>query len=136
VDKVTGLIRTLLVTPANKYDGHMLEAVVKKTKLRKGQEVLADKGYFSKDNTEYLEKKKLVSKIMRKKTKNQVPSAELIEYNRKISEQRYVIERSFGSLKRHNGWARSIYMGLQKTKDYLLMGAIAFNIKRSIVLLS
>ena len=33
------------------------------------------------------------------------------------------------------GWDRSIYMGLKITADYLLMGAIAFNLKRSIKIL-
>lgn len=136
VDKLTGLLQTIFVTPANKYDGHMLETVIDHTELSDGQEVLADKGYCSSDNNQYLEKKKLTSKIMRKKTKNQEPSPELIEYNRKISEHRYIIERSFGSLKKHNGWARTIYMGLEKTRNYLLLGAMTFNLKRSIVLLS
>lgn len=136
VDKVTGLLQTIFVTPANKYDGHMLDTVIDNTKLKEGQEVLADKGYCSGDNNQYLEKKKLTSKIMRKKTKNQEPSAELIEYNRRISEHRYVIERSFGSLKSHNGWARTIYIGLEKTKNYLMLGAMTFNLKRGIVLLS
>ena len=30
---------------------------------------------------------------------------------------------------------RSIYMGLQKTADFLYMGAIAFNLKRSLKIL-
>jgi hypothetical protein len=36
--------------------------------------------------------------------------------NHAISTERYRVERSFGSLKKHFGWGRSIYMGLLKTK--------------------
>lgn len=60
---------------------------------------------------------------------------ELIEYNYQISKERYRIEQSFGGLKKHFGWDRSIYMGLKKKSDYLILEAIAFNLKRSIKVL-
>lgn len=82
-----------------------------------------------------LQEKNLVSKIMQKKKKNQEMSAETRAFNHAISQQRYRVERSFGGLKKHFGWGRSIYMGLQKTTDYLYMGAIAFNLKRSLKIL-
>jgi len=135
VDKISGLVQDIIVTPANVYDGHMLEPLVNSLNLEPDAEVLADKGYCSAENEDFLEKKGLVSKIMQKKKKNQVADPELIARNLEISRERYRIERSFGCLKKHNGWSRSIYMGLQKTKDYLLMGAIAFNMKRSLAIL-
>ena len=72
---------------------------------------------------------------MRKKKKNQLKDTELFEYNYQISKERYRIERSFGWLKKHFGWDQSIYMGLKKMSDYLILGAIAFNLKRSIKIL-
>ena len=60
---------------------------------------------------------------------------ELIEYNHEISQERNRIELSFGGLKKYFGWDRSIYMGLKKTADYLVMRAIAFNLKRSVKIL-
>jgi hypothetical protein len=47
----------------------------------------------------------------------------------------YRIEQSFGGLKKHFGWDRSIYMGLKKKSDYLIFEVIAFNLKRSIKVL-
>ena len=135
VDKISGLVQDIIVTPANVYDGHMLEPLVNSLNLEPEAEVLADKGYCSAENEDFLEKKGLVSKIMQKKKKNQVADPELIARNLEISRERYRIERSFGCLKKHNGWGRSIYMGLQKTKDYLLVGAIAFNMKRNLAIL-
>ncbi len=58
--------------------------------------------------------------------------AETRAFNFAISTPRYRVERSFGGLKKHSGWSRPIHMGLQKTADYLFMGAIAFNLKRSL----
>lgn len=135
VDKDHGLIQALEVTPANVYDGHMLMPLIESVDLAKETEVLADKGYCSQENENNLAEKRLVSKIMRKKKRNQPVDTELAEHNRGISKERYRIERSFGSLKKHFGWDRSIYMGLKKTKDYLCMGAIAFNLKRSLKIL-
>ncbi|MDD4232993.1 MAG: transposase, partial [Candidatus Cloacimonetes bacterium] len=135
VDIETGLVQDMIVTSANIYDGHMLAPLVNELNLETGSEVLADKGYCSADNEAFLKKMSLVSKIMKKKKKNQLADSDLIEHNQAISRYRYRIERSFGALKKHFGWSRSIYVGLQKTWDYLLMGAIAFNIKRTLAIL-
>ncbi|MCK9309812.1 MAG: transposase [Candidatus Cloacimonetes bacterium] len=109
--------------------------LVESMELPKDTEVLADKGYSSQENEDGLSDKNLVSKIMRKKKKNQVMDSETIAFNYEVSKERYRIERSFGGLKKHFGWSCSIYMGLEKTKDYLLIGAIAFNLKRSLKIL-
>lgn len=135
VDKAHGLVQALAITPANVYDGHMLMPLVESVDLLEETEVLADKGYCSQENEDGLTAKNLVSRIMRKKKKNQPADAELVAYNRGISKERYRIECSFGGLKKHFGWSRSIYMGLQNTSNYLLMGAIAFNLKRGLKIL-
>lgn len=135
MNKKLGTVLSMKVTPANVYDGHILEAVLDSVDLPENCEVLADKGYCSQENEDMLRDRKLVSKIMRKKKKKQEMPPETKAYNHAISKERYRIERSFGSLKKHFGWSRSIYMGLQKTRDYLIMGAIAFNLKRFLVIL-
>jgi IS5 family transposase len=135
VDKAYGLVQTIEVTSANVFDGHMLMPLMEKLELPDNTEVLADKGYCSQENEEALIEKNLVSKIMRKKKKNQEMSSETRAFNHAVSTQRYRVERSFGGLKKHFGWSRSVYMGLQKTADYLFMGAIAFNLKRSLKIL-
>jgi IS5 family transposase len=135
VDKEHGLVQVTEITPANIYDGHMLDPLLGSVKLPDEAEVLADKGYCSQENENTIREKKLVSRIMRKKKKGQELEPETKQYNHEISRERYRIERSFGSLKKHFGWSRSIYMGLQKTADYLAMGAIAFNLKRSLKIL-
>ena len=132
VDKEYGTVQGILVTPASKYDGHMLIPLIEEMGLPEGTEVLADKGYRSQDNERELEEKKLVSRIMQKKKKNQEMDIETADFNHRISTQRYKVERTFGCLKKHFGWGRSIYMGLKKTTDYLILGAIAFNLKRSL----
>lgn len=135
VDKTHGLVQAIEVTPANIFDGHMLMPLVESLELPEETEVLADKGYCSQENEDALKEMHLVSKIMQKKKKNQEMAPETRAFNYDVSTQRYRVERSFGGLKKHFGWSRSIYMGLQKTADYLFMGAIAFNLKRSLKIL-
>lgn len=135
VDKDHGLVQAVEVTAANVYDGHMLMPLIESLGLPEDTEVLADKGYCSQENEDGLSSKNLISKIMRKKKKNQAMDSETRAFNYEVSKERYRIERSFGGLKKHFGWGRSIYIGLQKTADYLVMGAIAFNLKRSLKIL-
>jgi IS5 family transposase len=135
VDEVHGLVQAVEVTAANVYDGHMLTPLLESIDLPEETEVLADKGYCSQQNEESLQDRNLVSKIMQKKKKNQEMTPEVRASNHSISKTRYRVERSFGALKKHFGWRRSIYVGLSKTADYLVMGAIAFNLKRSIQIL-
>jgi IS5 family transposase len=135
VDEAHGLIQAVEVTAANVYDGHMLMPLVESVDLPLETKVLADKGYCSQENEEALQSRNLTSNIIQKKKKNQEMSSDVRALNRDISTTRYRIERSFGSLKKHFGWSRSIYIGLSKTTDYLLLGAIAFNLKRSIQIL-
>ena len=135
VDNVHGLVQAIEVTPANIYDGHVLMPLVDSLDLPEDTVVMADKGYCSRENEDALQERNLVSGIMRKKRKNQEMESETKAFNRAISTQRYRVEQSFGSLKKHFGWSRSIYLGLQKTADYLFMGAIAFNLKRSLKIL-
>jgi hypothetical protein len=56
-----------------------------------------------------------------KPVKHEFFSIETKAFNHSVSRQKYRVERSFGGLKKHFGWSRSIYMGLQKTADYLFM---------------
>ncbi|HNZ07380.1 MAG TPA: IS5 family transposase [Candidatus Cloacimonadota bacterium] len=135
VDVNHGLVQVIKVTPANVFDGQMLKPLLDSVDLPENIEVLADKGYCSQENEDKLKDKQLVSGIMRKKKKNQEMAPESRAFNHAISSKRYRVEQSFGSLKKHFGWSRSIYIGLQKTADYLIMGAIAFNLKRSLKIL-
>ena len=130
VDQEHGLVQSIKVTPANMYDGHMLAPLLESLRLPANTWVLADKGYCSEANEGILREKNLKSGIMRKKKKGKEMDPESKAFNREVSSHRYRVERSFGSLKKHFGWSRSKYIGLEKTRDQLALGAIAFNLKR------
>ena len=87
MDKTYSLVQKVEVTPANVYDGNMLSSLIDPTCLPEETEVLADKGYCSQANEDFLKEKNLVSKIMRKKKNNPLKDIELIEYNYQISKE-------------------------------------------------
>ncbi|WP_122951224.1 transposase [Bathymodiolus thermophilus thioautotrophic gill symbiont] len=51
--------------------------------------------------------------------------------NKAISKRRFVVERTFGTLKRTYGLARSRYIGLEKVASEVNLKAIAYNLVRA-----
>ena len=92
------------MTGANESDTRHLESILNEIMLEEGLPVLADKGYTSARNSEILESKNLVDKIMLKATKSKKLTVEENEHNKEISKFRYVVEQTFGLLKLHFGY--------------------------------
>lgn len=126
-----GLIEGLITTSANVSDTLEFTTLIDKLKLPKGVEVLADKGYTSKGNSEHLRQSKLTDKIMRKAKRGQRLSEEEKEFNRLISKTRSKVERTFGSIRRWFKGGRCRYKGLLKTHGQNILESICHNIKRA-----
>jgi IS5 family transposase len=130
-----GIFTAMLTTRANVYDGHQLKEIIDKLKLKKGGEVYADKGFSSKENSELLHSFGLIDKIMKKQKKKSALDKAITSFNKSVSQTRFVIERSFGNLKKNIGVRRSPYLGLRKTHNYVLMGGLVSNLIRCLTLL-
>lgn len=130
-----GLFNALITTPANIYDGNMLADIVNKVKPKDRTELYADKGYDSKSNRDFLAEMNIVDNIMRKKNINQISEEVRVSRNKSISKIRYVVERSFGGLKSKTNLGRSKYLGLRKTHNFNILGALVYNLVRSTNLL-
>lgn len=128
-----GYILSAHLTSANESDINQFVTVLDNLELEKDSSVLADKGYSSKSNREYLEKRQLDDGIMHKKAKNKEMS--FFEYitNKFISKYRYVIEQSFGLLKRHQGLSRFRYIGKIKCEAEFIFKSLALNIKKAVL---
>lgn len=123
-----GIVEGLSVTPANVHNTVMFPALLDKSPLSDGDTVCADKGYHSEKNKELLKQRKLNDQIMHKRKRNEPENRQAIERNKRIAKRRYVVERTFGSLKQSYGWGRTRYIGLLKTTFYLQIRCLAFNI--------
>lgn len=130
-DDTEGMITAVVTTAANESDMHHITDVVEKSKLKKGARVKADKGYASATNREALKKSGFKDNIMHKAVKNKPLTAWQTKFNKIISQTRYKVERTAGSMKRWFRAATARYIGVLKTHTQHLMEAIAYNLYRS-----
>ena len=125
-----GFILGIHTTAANESDIKNLEATLNKVKLAPRTPVYADKGYASEENDNELIMKKLKNRILYKAVKNK-PLTELEkQINRKISQTRYKVERTFGSIRRWFKASEARYVGKAKTHSQHLIQAIGYNLYR------
>ena len=120
------------VTPANRSDTGEFERLVLEADVPAKGYVFADKGYASKANRETLIGLRLKDGIMHKAARNRaLTDMERLD-NRLVSKVRATVERSFGTLKRLYGFARSRYVGLAKVEMEFYLNAMAFNLKKGL----
>ena len=124
------------VTPANHADTSEFENVVNDLDLSKETPVLADKGYSSQKNREYLARKTLTDGIMIRGARNNPLTKEEIVHNRIISRVRFIVEQGFGTLKRRYKFERARYLGCAKTELEFYLNAMAFNLKKATALVT
>nr|WP_244610265.1 transposase [Bathymodiolus heckerae thiotrophic gill symbiont] len=94
-------------------------------------QVLYDKGAAYQANSEALKAQKLRDGIMRKKPKGKPMSRWNKVRNKAISKRRFVVERTYGTLKRTYGLARARYISLEKVANEVNLKAIAYNLTRA-----
>lgn len=126
-----GYILGGVITGANAADITHLEDVLNEIMLEEGLSVLADKGYPSIKNSELLESRNLVNKIMKKASKSRKLTEEEIDENREISKFRYRVEQTFGLLKLHFGFDRMRYIGIRKAELEYNLKSLCFNMKKA-----
>jgi IS5 family transposase len=126
-----GFINGLITTPANVSDMSVFPDLIEIVKPNKKTRVYADKGYAYKKNREFLEKNQLKDGIMHKKPPKKELDNKLRQFNKLISKARFVVERTFGSIKQNLGGNRSKYIGLRKTHNFIMIRALAYNLIRA-----
>lgn len=126
-----GLINKATTHSANDSEMTHFEENIKQANNHKGVRVLYDKGVASQANSEVLKAQKLRDGIMRKKPKGKTMSHWNKLRNKAISNRRFVVERTFGTLKRTYGLASARYIGLEKVASEVNLKAIAYNLTRA-----
>lgn len=128
---IQGLVTAIVTTSANESDIVHLADVIEKAGIEKNSRVLADKGYSSKGNRDYLKSQNLKDAIMHKAVKNKPITNHQQRINKIVSKTRYTIERTFGSMVCWFKAGVARYVGKAKTHTQHLMEAIAYNLYRS-----
>jgi transposase, IS5 family len=125
-----GFILGLHTTAANESDVKNQATALNTVSLNPITPVFAYKGYVSTDNETTLKNKRLKSRILHKAVKGK-PLTELEKLiNKKISQTRYKIERSFGSIHKWFKGGVARYVGKAKMHSQHLLQAICYNLYR------
>lgn len=127
VDEGSGLIRTVITTPANVNDTVIADDLIR------GDEktVWADAAYDTHARRARLKAEGRKVRIARRANKHhpELP-ARLKHYNRLIARRRAVVETTFATLKNRMKLTTIRYVGLAKASAQVTLAAIAFNMRR------
>jgi IS5 family transposase len=127
VDEGSGLIRTVLTTPANINDTTPADELIR------GDEavVWADAAYDTHARRARLKAEGKKPRIARRPNRHhpELP-ARLKRYNRLIARRRATVETTFATLKRRMGLTCIRYVGLVKAAAQVTLAAMAFNMRR------
>lgn len=131
VDQGSGLIRRVILTPARTYESEVADELVCGDEAA----VYGDKAYEHKQRRARLRARGIKDRIMHRSHKNQpgLPHWQK-RRNRLIAPIRSAVERVFGILKRCYGYRRVRYFGLAANLTQLRLLALAYNLRRAVVL--
>ena len=127
VDEGSGLIRSVVTTPANVNDTTPADALI----LGDERAVWADAAYHTHAREAALKARGVKARLMRRPNKHhpKLPPR-LARYNRLIARRRAAVETTFATLKNRMRFTRIRYVGLVKAAAQVLLAAVAFNLRR------
>ena len=133
VDQGSGIIRTIIATPANINDTGPADQLI----CGDEKAVLADAAYHTHAREAALKARGIKPRLMRRPNKHhpELPPR-LKRLNRLIARQRAAVETTFATLKRRMGLSVIRYRGLAKAAAQVPLAAIAFNMRRWVTLTS
>ncbi len=127
-DSEKGFIDHVHVTPANQAEVTELPNVIKEMEIGC---LYADKGYASAANRNLLQKRGIEDGIMHKAGRNTPLTEDKKKRNREISKKRYVVEQSFGTLKRRFKFTRASYCSRIKVQAQKVLKALVYNLLKA-----
>jgi len=131
VDEGSGIIRSVITTPANVNDTTPADALI----LGDEAAVWGDAAYHTHARERALRQRGIKPRLMRRANKHhpKLPPR-LQRLNQLIARRRAAVETTFATLKRRMGLSAIRYIGLAKAHAQVTMAAIAFNMRRWTVL--
>ena len=127
VDEGSGLIRSVITTPANVNDTVPADALIRGVE----KAVLADGAYDTKARRARLKAEGRKARIARRPNRHQPELPPRLKlYNRLIARRRAAVETTFATLKCRMKLRVIRYVGLVKANALVMMAAIAFNMRR------
>ena len=130
VDEGSGLVREVVMTPADVHDSVMGDGLVQ------GDEdaVYADKAYDDAARRKRLRKQGIEPRIMYQARRNRPLKAWQAWFNKAVAPVRAGVERLFATMKRAYGYRRVRYLGLARNDVQLQALCAAINLRRALAL--
>lgn len=126
VDEGSGLIRSVLGTPANIGDTSPADALIRGDEQR----VWGDKAYHSHARVAQLKASGIKPRLMVRANKHHQLPPRIVHYNKLIARRRAAVETTFATLKQRMKFTIIRYRGLAKATAHITLAAIAFNMRR------
>ena len=123
VDKATGIIHTMVTTPAN------VHGVTKADELRRPNdwEVIGDSGYLGMEKRESADPKRVTYTTAKRYSQRKELSADRIADEKVLSSIKCKVEQAFHRIKVYFGYRKVRYRGLAKNTASLTMPASIAN---------
>ncbi len=126
----SGFIQHLKVESANVSETKKLDVMIEG--LSRGKTLYGDKAYPNEKNHNLLKDKGIKNRIMKKAARNKPLGIWEKRFNVLVSKRRYLIEQTFGTLKRRFDMRRARYMTCRKVEGQLWFKAICFNLLKAV----
>lgn len=126
VDAGSGLVRGVVVTPANVQEVTLAAGLVQGDEDR----VYADRAYDADWLHDHLARRGIADGILRRNRRNRTLTSEEVARNHALSLRRRTVEKLFGTLKRSYRLARVPYFNLARNATALALACFAFNLRR------
>jgi len=124
-----GYFRAGYVTPANEHEARHLEALARQAS--KGARIQTDKGYASRSNRAMLKALHLKDGMMHKAVRGKPLKASQKQFNRILKKTRYVVEQSFGTMKRRFQFRQASYFTQAKVQAQCLLKMLCVNLLKA-----
>jgi IS5 family transposase len=122
-----GFINKTKTIPANQSEINQMEDMVIDC-----DEFSGDKGYDSKGNRQILRSKKIKTRIMYKKPKGKPMTKWQKRFNKAVSKRRFIVEQSFGTMKRRFKFNKASYFTTKKVNAQFTLKAICLNLLKAV----
>lgn len=122
-----GYIDKTKTIPANQSEINQMQDMITDC-----NEFSGDKGYDSKGNRQILRNKKIKTRIMYKKPKGKAMTIWQKRFNKAVSKRRFIVEQSFGTLKRRFKFSKASYFSTKKVNAQFTLKAICLNLLKAV----
>jgi len=123
-----GFILSQTLTTGSLHDSNVFEDLLTGSE----EAVYADSAYKSQKHDQLLKSKDIQNRILHRAYRNKPLTEQQKSHNKLASQVRYVVERTFGVLKKYYGLGQARYMGIARNQARLTIICIAHNLKRAV----